>query len=162
MGSNDQVGALMFAAKRMGGRITVAQASAIIDVARASPRYRSADSVARQLGVTYLVCERLDLRTIGSIDVKKRARKEMRKRKDRLYQERKHRARGAKPQSESLSAKQPWLAAGICRASWYRQAKRDRETVSSAIALSIAADEVVSSKTEVGPPDGGVCLRRGV
>src|SRR5262249_5121052 len=42
----------------------------------------------------------LHLTTIGSIDVGRRARKELRKRRDRLYRERKRRAAGTRPRTE--------------------------------------------------------------
>src|SRR5262249_42932639 len=101
-GSDDPVGALMMAAQRMGGRITEAQAIAIIDYAKKSPKARTADSVARQLGLTYRVREELRITTIGSIDVGPKGRKEIRKLKARRRDERRRRARVSRPDSKKM------------------------------------------------------------
>jgi hypothetical protein len=53
------------------------------------------------LGVTYAQRQALRLTTIGSVNVGKRARKEMRKRSDRLAKEARRRAAGMRPQSAS-------------------------------------------------------------
>jgi hypothetical protein len=127
----------MEAAKSMGGNITEAQASAITEEASIIRKCWSADNLARFLGLTYVQREKLGIKTIGSIDVKKRARKVLRQRKDRMYRERKRRAAGMRPQSESLSATQPWKAMGMSRRSWYRRNKpRNGTTLSAAIFLS--------------------------
>src|SRR5262245_60932482 len=106
----------MEAAKRMGGEITEAEASAITEEASICRKHLSADNLARFLGVTYEQRQALRLTTIGSINVKKLARKELRKRKARLRKERMRRALGKRPQSESLSATQPWRKMGMSRA----------------------------------------------
>ena len=66
----------------------------------------------RFLGVTYAVRQRLGLTTIGSINVGTQARKELRKRRNRLTKERKRRALGMKRRAEyeasSLSQTRPW------------------------------------------------------
>jgi hypothetical protein len=135
--AEDQIWALMEAAKSMGGNITEAQASAITEEASIIRKCWSADNLARFLGLTYVQREKLGIKTIGSIDVKKRARKVLRQRKDRMYRERKRRAAGMRPQSESLSATQPWKAMGMSRRSWYRRNKpRNGTTLSAAIFLS--------------------------
>ena len=155
-GSKDPVGALMMAARRMGGRITEAEAIAVIDCAKASPRPRTADSLARQLGLTYRVREELRITTIGSIDIGKRARKVLRQRKARLREEARRRRRGAKPQSESLSQTQPWKALGISRRTWYRrQNKKALGTTSCAPFLSISAQEVVPAERPRGDSRAG-------
>ena len=154
--SKDPVGALMMAAQRMGGRITKAEAVATIDYAKESPRPRTADSVARQLGLTYRVREELGITTIGSIDIGKRARKVLRQRKARLREEARRRRRGAKPQSESLSQTQPWKALGISRRTWYRrQNKKALGTTSCAPFLSISAQEVVPAERPRGDSRAG-------
>jgi hypothetical protein len=51
--------------------------------------------------------------------------------KARLRSERARRARGVKPR---LKAKQPWLAAGISRSTWYRRRKKAREQAPAALA----------------------------
>jgi hypothetical protein len=135
----DPIWSLMEAAKRMGGKITEAEASAITEEASITRKHLSADNLAKFLGVTYAQRQDLRLTTIGSVDVKKRARKELRKRRDRVAKEAKRRALGMRPQSESLSATKPWEKLGMSRTVWYRQNKARRKggtTLSAAIFLS--------------------------
>ena len=152
-GAKDQVWSVMEAARRMGGKVTEAEASAITEEASITRKHLSADNLARFLGVTYAQRQALHLTTIGSIDVGKRARKELRKRRDRMAKKRKRRALGMRPQSESLSATKPWEKLGMSRAAWYRRNKpgsRGETTLSTAIFL-ISEDRPVS-------PDGGAEL----
>jgi hypothetical protein len=145
--AKDQIWSVMEAAKSMGGKITEAEASAVTEEASIIRKCWSADNLARFLGLTYVQREKLGIQTIGSIDVKKRARKEMRKRQDRLAKERKRRAAGMRPQSESLSATKPWGELGMSRAAWYRRNKarrKDETTLSAAIFLS-SEDRTVST-----------------
>src|SRR4030095_1228388 len=97
------------AAKRMGGKITEAEASAITEEASICRKHLTADNLAKFLGVTYAQRQALRLTTIASIDVKKRARKELRKRKDRLYREHKRRGNGVQArlnyEANSIAAK---------------------------------------------------------
>jgi hypothetical protein len=95
--------------------------------------------------VTYAQRQALGIRTIGSIDVKKGARRVLRQRKDRLYRERKRRAAGARLRAEyeanSLSRIKPWLAQGISRSTWERKRRnttriQNDASVSAAIFLS--------------------------
>jgi hypothetical protein len=130
--AKDQIWSLMECAKNMGGKITEAEASAIIEEASITRKHLTADNLARFLGVTYAQRQTLRLTTIGSVNVKKGARKELRRRNDRLYQEHRRRERGARPHSESLSRTKPWEAMKISRAKWYRQRTMRRETDSSA------------------------------
>jgi hypothetical protein len=134
----DPLWSLMEAARRMGGELSEAEADEI-----SSRDYRkrlSADALGMWLGITYLQRESLRITTIGSRNVKKRARKELRKRKDRLYQERKRRERGARPHSESLSQTKPWQAAGMGRTKWYEQQKSARADRFVGSPLSISHD----------------------
>jgi hypothetical protein len=135
----DQIWAVMNAARNMGRRITEAEASAITEEASITRKHLTADNLARFLGVTYAQRQALRLTTIGSINVKRRARKELRKRNDRIAKEAKRRAAGMRPQSKSLSATQPWRELNMSRRTWYRQ-NRDRTgtgtTLSAAIFLS--------------------------
>ena len=153
-GSHDPVGALIMAAQRMGGRITEAEAIAVIDCAKQSPRARTADSVARQLGLTYRTREELRIRTIGAKDVGKRGRAVLRKRKARLRQEARRRKQGAKPQSESLARTQPWKALGISRRTWFRRRKA-LGTTSCAVSLSFSAHETVPVERPRGDSRAG-------
>ena len=142
--AKDQIWSVMEAAKRMGGQITEAEASAITEEASICRKHLSADNLARFLGVTYAQRQALHLTTIGSIDVGKRARKELRKRRDRRYQQAKRRAAGARPQSESLSQTQPWRALGMSRRTWERRRNKARDAVSSAASLLSSADRLAT------------------
>src|SRR2546429_8197378 len=146
--STDPIWAIRNAARRMGRpNLTVAEASAILGEASDTRKHLTADNLARFLGVTYAQRQALRLTTIGSIDVKKRARKELRKRRDRIARERKRRALGMRPQSESLSATKPWRELGMSRAAWYRRnkARRKGETTLSAALFICSEDRTVST-----------------
>jgi hypothetical protein len=149
----------MNAARTMGGKITEAEASAITEEASATRKHLSADSLARFLGVTYDQRQGLRLTTIGSTNVRKRARKELRKRADRLYQERKRRANGVRPRAEyeaiSLSKVKPWAAEGISRRTWERRRRRNmtrtqNDASVSAPIFSISEDGLASARTAEG------------
>ena len=146
-GARDQVWSLMQTAQRMGGEITEAEAIAIADQAAEIPCVWKADQLAKYLGLTYAQRQALRITTIGSVDVGKRARKELRKVRDRRYQERKRRERGARPHSESLSATKPWGAMKMSKRTWYRQRTKGvlgtSGTVSSAAIFLSSDDEVV-------------------
>src|SRR5262249_32163822 len=105
--SNEPIWALQNAARRMGGPISETDALRILEEAALGRHWR-ADSVARFLGVTYQQRTRLGLTTIGARDFSKRQRRKQRKHKDRMYKEAKRRAAGMRPQSQSLSATEPW------------------------------------------------------
>jgi hypothetical protein len=145
--AKDQVWSVMEAAKSMGGKISEAEASAVTEEASITRKHLTADNLARFLGVTYAQRQALRLTTIGSVNVGKRARKEMRKRQDRLAKERKRRAAGMRPQSESLSATKPWGELGMSRAAWYRRnkARRKGETTLSAALFICSEDRTVST-----------------
>jgi hypothetical protein len=150
--SRDQVGAVIECARRMGRRsFTATEAAAVIEEATLTSRRLSADNLARFLGVTYEVRHRLGLTTIGSINVGKRARKELRKRRDRIAKERKRRERGARPRAEfeanSLSQTKPWVRLNMSRRQWYRMRQALNGTgPSTAVFLSTDATPV--------PPEG--------
>jgi hypothetical protein len=143
--AKDQAGAVMECARRIGRKgLTATEAAAVIKEAARTRRHMSADNLAR------LQRQRLGLTTIGSIDVGKRARKELRKHRDRTAKARKRRERGAKPQSQSLSCTKPWEDLNMSRRQWYR--KRNGTTSSTAVFL-YPADKVVPSAT----PQGSGC-----
>jgi hypothetical protein len=122
----DPAGALILAAERMGGILTQAEAITILEQADDMRQQRGADNLAKFLGVTYPQRLKLGITTIGSIDVSKRARELLRKRKKRLHAERKRRAKGSKPRAayleeNSIMRTKPWEAEGISRRTWYRR-----------------------------------------
>jgi hypothetical protein len=141
--AKDQIWSVMNAARNMGREITEAEASKITEEASITRRHLSADNLARFLGVTYAQRQALGLTTIGSTNVRKRARKELRKRRDRLAKERKRRVLGMRPQSESLSAIQPWRELGMSRRTWYRRNKMRFGTTLSAPIFLYLADKTV-------------------
>jgi hypothetical protein len=154
--ATDQIWSVMNAARNMGREITEMEASAITEEASITRKHLSADNLARFLGVTYEQRRALGLTTIGSVNVRKRARQELRKRANRLIQERKRRALGARPQSQSLSRTKPWREEGMSRRSWYRRnkARRKIDTVSSPAIFLTYADEVVPEERKKGNSSG--------
>ena len=103
-------------------------------------RYRwSADTLAstKWLAVSYAERQMLGLKTIGAYDMTKQQRTALRRERyrdqqrqmNRAYQADQRRAKGVQPraawlQANSISREKPWLAAGVSRATWYR----NRET----------------------------------
>ena len=113
--AKDQVWGVMLAAEKMGGEITKAEAIAIVDEANAIPRAWKADRLAKHLGLTYQQRTLLGITTIGACDFSKRQRKAQRKHRARMRKKQERRSRGMRPQSESLSATQPWRKEGMSR-----------------------------------------------
>jgi hypothetical protein len=105
-----------------------AAAREIIDEAQNTPRCRKADNLAAWLGIKFAERQSLHIRTIGSVNVKKRARTELRKRSKRLAQESRRRAGGAQSRDRyernSLLATRPWEKLNISRRTWYRRQNR--------------------------------------
>jgi len=129
----------------MGGTITETEAAAIVEEAATTCTRMSDDSLARFLGVTYEQRQALHLTTIGSVNVGKRARHELRKRMWRVYQERRRRARGARPHSQSLSQTKPWESKNISRRTWERERKKTRDANSSTPIYISRGDESASA-----------------
>ena len=167
--AKDQVWSVMECAKNMGRKITEAEASAITEDASITRKHLSADNLARFLGVTYAQRQALRLTTIGSVNVKKRARKELRKHRDRIAKERKRRASGvlsrAEYEANSMAAKA--RAEGVSRMTIYRrkraaeQAKNrpDVTGVSAAIFLSSEDGPVTPAGVE-GTSERGFASKR--
>jgi hypothetical protein len=148
--AKDQIWSVMECARNMGRKISEKDASEIIE-ASITRKHLSADNLARFLGVTFEQRRRLGLTTIGSIDVKKRARKELRRRRNRRAHEQRRRANGVRPRAEyratSRTAIKPWEAAGMSRRTWYRK-------TSAAMAAAMAAKAAAA----VAAKDGAVPL----
>jgi hypothetical protein len=142
--STDPLWSLMYAAGRMGGSITEAEASRITEEASIMRRWRKADTMARFLGLKYAVRQKLKIWTIGSIDIGKRSRTVLRKRKAAKRQEALRRAKGARPRAEyeanSLSTTKPWEELGMSARTWYRNKQRTR-VGTSPCALSFLSSE---------------------
>lgn len=85
------------------------------------PSLPSADAFARELGVTHAEVLSHDLRTIGAIDRTKAARIVEERTRDRQYQKAVRAQGGATARQDSLSARKPWQALGMSRATYYRK-----------------------------------------
>lgn len=108
------------------------EARRLIRTAIDQPRRYRADTLAIRLNLTAAERSRLDVTTIGAVDMLKEKRAARRRQRDRARKERERRDRGAKTAAEiktnSKSRQAPWKAAGMSRATWYR---RHRETVAA-------------------------------
>src|SRR5262249_60582591 len=121
--AKDQVWSVMEAARRMGGQITEAEAEAVIEDASVIDKPKSADEVARFLRVTYAERQTLHLTAIGSIDVSRRGRKLLRKRRGKGAKGRRRRAIGKRPPTGTRTATPPWRTNGMSRTRGYRRNK---------------------------------------
>ena len=125
--SKDAAGALMMAAKRMGGAIAEEQAEQIINEADTVPKCRKADALGRYLRLTDKMRTALGITTIGSFDLSKRQRALRKRERSRARKEMKRRAAGQKPRAEYLSGAksrtQPWKLEGKSRSLWYSRRK---------------------------------------
>jgi hypothetical protein len=151
------VQAVMLAAEKMGGQISKADAIEIVDKASTGGWYPSADGLARYLGVAYDERQTLRLWTIGSTNVNKADRKEIRKVRDKVRARERRRSKGVRPRTEyeanSLSRSQPWRTTGMSRRTWYRKNKtatRNGTSVWAAYLLK-AEDVPVPTGTAEGP-----------
>jgi hypothetical protein len=91
--------------------------------------------------------------SIEASGVTKEEREVINREKDRLWQERRRRRNGAKPQARSLSRTQPWLADGISRSAWERRRRKANAASSSLPSLYIRKpDEVAASHDTASPP----------
>jgi hypothetical protein len=154
--ATDQIWAVMEAAKRMGGKITEAQASAITEEASITRKHLSADNLAKFLGVTYEQRQQLGLMTIGSVNVKKAARKELRKRRDRLAKERKRRASGVRPRTdyEANSTAAKARAEGVSRMTIYRRKRAAEQVRNGSNVTGVSAAIFLSSEDGPVTPAG--------
>jgi hypothetical protein len=98
------------------------EAGEIIQDACRSPRKWTADQLGKEMGLTEVDREYLGIRTIGSIDMTCKERRQLR---DRRRQRKRRKAKGARMRTEyeagSINRTEPWLALGISRRTWYRQ-----------------------------------------
>jgi len=109
-----------------------AEVEATIAAAVAKPHRWRADTLARRLGLTATERRRLRITTIGAVDMLKEKRRDRRRQRDLDRKQRNRRAAGNRPRAEYLATRkaaaaattQPWKAAGMSRAKWYRLQKR--------------------------------------
>lgn len=93
---------------------------AIIDRTVGNRQVWKADELGERLGLTKEVRKMLGITTIGAIDETKEDRMEHRKAYQREHKAKARRAKGATPRAECVSARKPWVAEGVSRATWYR------------------------------------------
>lgn len=134
---------------RMWARwLPAGEAKAIAARVAANPMKFTADTVAWRIGLTDAIRTRLDIRTIGAIDMNKRQRAARRKERDRIAKAQRRRAKGAKLrvqyEAESASRTKPWEAFGICRRTWEARGKPMRVCASAS-----AIDEASLSTTNL-------------
>jgi hypothetical protein len=145
----------MEAAKRMGGKVTEAEASAITEEASITRKHLSADNLARFLGVTYAQRQALGLTTIGSINVKRGARKELRKLRARRALAAKRHANGVRPRSEyeANSTAAQARAQGVSRMTIYRR-KRAEQGKNKPHVTGVSTASFLSSEDRPVTPAG--------
>jgi hypothetical protein len=121
----------------------------------ARPTKWSADGLARRLNLTISERDRLDIKTIGAVDLDKAGRARRRRERDRHAKQVRRRAGGSTPREQSAARTKPWIAAGVSRSKWYadQKAARDDEIVATSGqirrqygAISTADELVPSSK----------------
>jgi hypothetical protein len=147
--AKDPLWSLMNAAQNMGGKLTEAEASAITKEASIMRQYRSADGLAKFLGVKYAQRQALRITTIGSDNVGKRARKVLRKHRARKRQEARRRSQGCRPRTEyegnSLSATKPWEAEGMSRRSWERRGNKAVSQVRAQHSFFVTGEDALAT-----------------
>jgi hypothetical protein len=153
----------------MGGEITEAEAIAITDKAAEIPHCWRADTLAKYLGVTYQQRQALGVTTIGSVNVGKRARKELRKLRACKVLAAKRRANGvrARAEYEANSIASKARAEGVSRMTIYRRKRATEQAknrpnvtgVSTAIFLS-SDDRLVTPERKHGHPSGAVAPKK--
>ncbi|HMO28439.1 hypothetical protein, partial [Enterovirga sp.] len=134
---------------------------------------RRADGIARDLNVTWEEHETLDLHSISFVGGTPEVKAEIRRIKDRARKLQARREKGAVSRSEyegaSATAVEPWIAAGVSRATYYRRQKSVRETSPSAnelVETGLSANARETSASAVSPVGTGragrTCLIRGI
>lgn len=123
--SKDPVNALIGAVARMGGSCSAAEAEDLLEQAKAIHQRRKAGPLGKFLGVTYEHRRACGITTFGP-----RMPPPLRKEMDRMGQEKRRRARGARTREEyeanCLSRTRPWEAQGISRRTWERRRRERR------------------------------------
>jgi hypothetical protein len=98
------------------------------DAKRRDTRLANADNLAEVMDLQYEDRQRLQIFTIGAVDMSKRQRqaayKQRKRERQRLTDEAKRRAAGARSRAQylanSLSRTEPWVPLGMSRAKYYR------------------------------------------
>jgi len=136
----------------MGRKLTEPEAREIFKRATNGEVFkrRMADSLALFLNLTWDARRKLRITTIGSTNVRRCDREDIRKVQDKVRKRNKRRAKGVTPRSEyllkSLSRTQPWKDLGISRRTW------ERERRQQAIRLRNREDLTVFADASTPPP----------
>jgi hypothetical protein len=154
--AKDPIWSLMDRAKNMGGKINEAQASAITEEASITRMHRTADSLAKFLGVTFEQRQRLGLTTIGSVNVGRRARKELRKVQNRRAHEKRRRTQGiqSRAEYEANSVAAQARKEGVSRMTIYRRRKAAERTRNTPNVTGVSAPIFLSSEDGPVTPAG--------
>jgi hypothetical protein len=136
-------GEITNAAKRMGRKITEAEAVEMLELAASTRRHMTAERLGRFLGLTYAQRQFIGITTIWCADVNKRERKAMRREKDRLYRERKRRAAGRSPRAtyEAQSITAQAREEGVSRMTIYRRRKAAEQAKNAPHVTGVSAAE---------------------
>jgi hypothetical protein len=100
----------------------------LLDEVNRFPRRWTAQALANKLNLTDADRQRLKIRTIGAVDVTPKERKRLSKRRKREQERERQRAKrhGLRTRAQYLvdvKSKEPWVAAGMKRRTWYRRRK---------------------------------------
>jgi len=107
----------------------------LIGIVLPKPRWERAAKLGNRLNLTRAERSHLKIRTIRAAGTTEKMMIDDRKEKDRLYQEHRRRAAGAKPRAEyeanSVTSNKPWRELGISRATYYDRKKKANSNVIS-------------------------------
>ena len=115
------------------------------------------DKIAGLLGVTDEIRREAEAWNIGSIGGSPKGRREARRERQRIRDERRRRADGISPRPEgSLKQTQPWAAQGVSRATWFRRRREVAEARETAeretVAITANKDAEAVRLPRVRPP----------
>jgi hypothetical protein len=96
------------------------------DMIKGNGKKRSADQIAKILGIDYQMRTFLDLRSIGACDVPKAERARLQRQKEAMDKAWQREQAGAKPQSKSAARTRPWIAMGIGKTKYYTLKKAEK------------------------------------
>jgi len=135
LGHGDIITAMMAVGAELAPWLPPDEAERLARSIAAMPRHwlmAKADNIGKRMRLSYADRERMNIHTIGSFDVDKAARAELRRKRDRQRKLEQRRADGAKPRAEyeanSLSRLKPWEKEKISRRTWERRRNQNRDT----------------------------------
>lgn len=110
------------------------EAEAMAEAAEMASVWQDADEMANRIRLSLADRDLLKIGTIGAVEVTKRQRKALQKKKRRDRETARRRAKGAKPRAEyeaqSISRAKPWEALGISSRTWYRRRAKEADVTS--------------------------------